>query len=106
MTVKEIFSGIQQRLDERPDKIRGLDAVFQFELGGEEAGAWHVVTSGGKATVAEGAHASPGVTIVMDSGDFKDMIAGKLNSVQAFMSGKLKVKGDMGLAMKLQNVLQ
>ena len=44
-------------------------------------------------------------TLRMDFGDFSDMIAGKLDGMTAFMTGKLKVEGDMGNAMQLQGVL-
>ena len=48
----------------------------------------------------------PNITITMAASDFLDLVDGKLDGTMAFMSGKLKVKGDMGLAMKLQNVLR
>jgi putative sterol carrier protein len=45
-------------------------------------------------------------TLRMDFGDFSDMIAGKLDGMTAFMTGKLKIEGDMGVAMKLQSILR
>jgi putative sterol carrier protein len=42
----------------------------------------------------------------MASSDFKDMVDGKLNGTMAFMSGKLKIKGDMSLAMKLESIIK
>jgi putative sterol carrier protein len=42
----------------------------------------------------------------MDFSDFSDMIAGKLDGMTAFMTGKLKIEGDMGVAMKLQSILR
>jgi putative sterol carrier protein len=45
-------------------------------------------------------------TIKMDFGDFSDMIGGKLDGMTAFMTGKLKIEGDMGVAMKLQSILR
>ncbi|MDQ7794669.1 MAG: SCP2 sterol-binding domain-containing protein [bacterium] len=105
MTVKEIFEEIEKRLAANPAKIQGLNAVFQFTLSGAEAGTWQVKTEGGKAEFSEGTPHTPGVTIVMSSEDFKEMVGGKLNPTQAFMTGRLKLQGDMGLAMKLQNVL-
>jgi putative sterol carrier protein len=45
-------------------------------------------------------------TIKMDFGDFTDMIGGKLDGMTAFMTGKLKIEGDMGVAMKLQSILR
>jgi putative sterol carrier protein len=45
-------------------------------------------------------------TIKMDFGDFADLIGGKLDGMTAFMTGKLKIEGDMGVAMKLQTILR
>ena len=45
-------------------------------------------------------------TIKMDFSDFSDLIGGKLDGMTAFMTGKLKIEGDMGVAMKLQSILR
>jgi putative sterol carrier protein len=45
-------------------------------------------------------------TIRIDFSDFDDMINGKLDGMTAFMTGKLKIEGDMGVAMKLQSILR
>ncbi len=45
-------------------------------------------------------------TIKMDFSDLDDMINGKLDGMTAFMTGKLKIEGDMGVAMKLQSILR
>ena len=55
--------------------------------------------------VAAGTKAGANCTIEMKDGDFVDIVTGKLNGQMAFMTGKLKIKGDMGLAMKLQKIL-
>ena len=54
--------------------------------------------------VQAGTHASPSITITMKESDYLDMVNGKLNGQMAFMSGKLKIAGDMGLALRLQNL--
>ena len=54
--------------------------------------------------VQMGTHASPSITITMKESDYLDMVNGKLNGQMAFMSGKLKIAGDMGLALRLQNL--
>jgi putative sterol carrier protein len=56
--------------------------------------------------VQTGKHAAPNITITMKEGDYLDMINGKLNGQMAFMTGKLKIAGDMGLALKLQSLFQ
>ncbi len=104
------FKGILDNLNKKieaadPEKMKGVSAVYQFDLSGDNGGVFHVKVDDGKANVAEEAHDSPNITISMSADDFNDMLEGKLNATSAFMAGKLKVKGDMSLAMKLQNLL-
>ena len=56
--------------------------------------------------VALGKHDSPNITMTMKEGDYLNMVNGDLNGQMAFMSGKLKIAGDMGLALKLQNLFK
>jgi putative sterol carrier protein len=70
------------------------------------AAQFHLIIADGKFEEKKGKHPSPNVTISMKEGDFLDMINGKLNPQMAFMSGKLKIGGDMGLALKLQSLFR
>ena len=88
-----------------PDKVEGVNAVFQFNITGDNGGSWYADTSGDAPVIGEGTHDSPGVTITVADQDFVDIKSGKLNGQMAFMTGKLKIAGDMGLAMKLQKLL-
>jgi putative sterol carrier protein len=106
MTTKDIFEELQKRLDANPGKLAGLNAVYQFNISGADAGQYNVAVADGKARVREGVHASPNVTVSMASNDLADLVNGKLDGVQAFMTGKLKVAGDIMLAMRLQSLLQ
>ena len=56
--------------------------------------------------MTQGAATSPNLTLTMSSQDWLDMTGGKLSGQMAFMSGKLKLKGDMGLAMKVGSLFQ
>jgi putative sterol carrier protein len=105
MTTKEIFNEMQKRMDANPAKLAGIKAVFQFDISGADPGVYSVAIADGKAVVSEGTYASQDITITMASDDFADMIEGKLDGMTAFMGGKLKVKGDMMLAMQLQSLL-
>jgi putative sterol carrier protein len=106
MTTKEIFTEMQKRMDGNPTKLAGIKAVYQFEINGADAGVYSVAIADGKGVVTEGPHPSPNITITMASSDFGDMVEGRLDGIAAFMGGKLKVKGDMMLAMQLQSLLK
>lgn len=67
---------------------------------------YHFTVANEKIDVQTGKHAAPNITITMKENDYLDMINGKLNGQMAFMTGKLKIAGDMGLALKLQSLFQ
>ncbi len=101
-TLKEAFDGMPSVFNK--EAAKGLTAVYQFDLTGDKAGQYHVIIENETCTVKEGTHPSPHVTISMAGQDYLDMINGKLNPQMAFMSGKLKISGDMGLALKMQSL--
>jgi putative sterol carrier protein len=74
---------------------------YLFEI--EGAGTWKVDVDDGAVKVTEG----PGeadVTISTSEETFEKIASGEQNPTSAYMTGKLKVKGDMGAAMKLQKL--
>jgi putative sterol carrier protein len=98
-TVKESFDAMPSRF--RPDKASGTSAIIQYDVGGDGGGTWHAVIKDGACTVNPGAAQNPNLTLSISAQDWLDMLTGKQSGQMLFMSGKLKVKGDMGLAMKL-----
>jgi len=98
-TVKEAFDLMSGKFN--ADAAAGLNATFQYCIEGEGGGQWYCTIADGACTTTEGTHDSPGVTLTMASPDFLDLVNGKLNGQTAFMAGKLRIAGDMGLAMKL-----
>jgi putative sterol carrier protein len=102
--VKGIFSAMPSQFN--ADAAKGMNSVIQFNLTGDGGGQYHVAIKDGACTVGEGAHASPNMTMTMAAQDYVDMISGKLNGQMAFMSGKLKIAGDMSLAMKMQTLFK
>lgn len=104
--VKEVFEMMPGQFN--PDAAKGMNSVIQYNLNGEgdNAGQYHAIIKDGTLTLEKGAHASPSMTMTMAGQDFVDMITGKLNGQMAFMSGKLKIAGDMGLAMKMQQLFK
>ncbi|HET7340064.1 MAG TPA: SCP2 sterol-binding domain-containing protein [Methylomirabilota bacterium] len=98
-TVKESFEAMPGRF--RPDKASGTNATIQYDISGEGGGTWNAVIKDGTCTVSPGAATTPNLTLQIAAQDWVDMLSGKQSGQMLFMSGKLKVKGDMGLAMKL-----
>jgi putative sterol carrier protein len=90
----------------KPEAISGLDAVIQFHLKGDGGGDWILTLQEGTASVKEGRADNPRLTLFANSQDFKNIVTGKLNATQAFMLGKIKLTGDMNLAMKLVNLIK
>lgn len=98
-TVKETFEAMPGRF--KPDRAQGVTAVLQYDITGPGGGTYYVNIADGKCTLGEGPAVSPNLTLTMAAHDWLDMLAGKLNGQMAFMSGKLKHKGDMSLLMRL-----
>eukprot|EP00940_MAST-03C_sp_MAST-3C-sp2_P000467 g467.t1 len=85
--------------------LREVKGVITFKFT-SPSGMWTVDLKTGKGSVYQGkAKKKANLTLTMKAKDFVDMAQGKLNGQQAFMSGKLKMKGNMGLAMKLGNIM-
>jgi putative sterol carrier protein len=103
-TVKDTFDAMPGRF--RADKAAGVNATIQYDIGGDQGGTWHAVIKDGTCSVSSGAATSPNLTLSMSAQDWLDMVSGKLSGQMAFMSGKLKLKGDMGLAMKIGGLFQ
>ena len=101
-TVQEIVEAMPSLFN--PDAAAGLDAVFQFDISGDQAGQWHVIVKDQACRILEGSHASPNGTFSMASNDFMDMMTGKVSGQAAFFSGRLRVSGDLMMAQRLENL--
>ncbi|HLR62025.1 MAG TPA: SCP2 sterol-binding domain-containing protein [Lentibacillus sp.] len=100
--VNQIFTEIESAIKEDPSRTKGVEAVYQFNL---DDGKYQIVFNGKQSYTADGEQETPDCTLIMSTEDFKKMVDGELNGTQAFMTGKLKIKGNMGLALKLQDIL-
>ena len=98
-TVKQLIFNHEKAF--RPEMAEGIDAVIQYKLTGEEGGDYIITIKDGKCSVAEGEAENPVMTLTADGRDFGDVLLGKANGMQYFMMGKLKLAGDLNLAMKL-----
>jgi putative sterol carrier protein len=99
MTVQEFFDALPSKVD--PAKTAGMNNSFLFDI--EGVGKWKVEVNDGKVRVSEGGEDADAV-ISTSEATFDKIASGEQNPTSAYMTGKLKVKGDMGAAMKLQKL--
>ena len=98
-SVKEFLEGLPDRVDK--SRTAGMNNSYVFDI--EGAGAWTVKVTDGSVSVSEGAEDAD-CTISGSEETFMRIVRGEQNATTAYMSGKIKVKGDMGAAMKLQKL--
>ena len=98
-SVQEFFQNLESRAD--ASKTAGMNNSYVFDIDG--AGQWTVRVDDGKVSVSEGA-GDADATIQASQETFEKIVAGEQNATSAYMTGKLKIKGDMGAAMKLQKL--
>jgi len=97
-----VFDGLSKNIASNPDLVKTIGGVYQFDItAAGKTKSWTVDLKNGKGSVTEGPAPKADCTISASDEDFVGMMTGKLNSQQLFMKGKLKIKGNMGLAMKL-----
>lgn len=96
--IAQIFPAMSDRLI--PEKAEGVNAVIQFNLSGDNGGLYWLKIEDGKAVAGEGAADNPRLTLKSSADDFYSIVSGELNPTQAVFTGKLKIEGDMSLAMK------
>lgn len=108
MSAGDIFARYEKNIANNVEKATSVNAKFGFDIAGDDGGSYTLDLRKENAAgpwVAEGIASDANVTISMSAADWAGIDAGKVNPMQAFMMGKIKVKGDMQLAMKLQNIL-
>lgn len=101
----DVFDMIDAALHYDPAVTKGKEGVYQFNLSGDDGGTFQMIIEPGQARAVKGEEKAPSVVLTMKADDYKELVAGSLNPTAAFMGGKLKIKGNMGLALKLQTVL-
>jgi len=99
MTVQEFFDTLPERVD--PAKTAGMNNTYVFDVQG--VGTWTVKVVDGSVQVSDGAEDAD-CTISASEETFAKIVAGESNATSAYMTGKLKIAGDMGAALKLQKL--
>ena len=99
LTVKDLVFNHEKAF--LPDKAAGLEAVIQYNFTGDEAGDYIITIKDGACTISEGIAENPTMTLTADGVYFGNVLLGKEDGMKGFMMGKLKLAGDLNLAMKL-----
>ena len=106
MTTKEIVEvKIAKKLQEKAGDAKEIGAVIAIELTGEGAGRWIIDCTKEPALVKADPSTAAQMTIIMEGPDLIKMVEGELSPQMAFLTGKVKVDGNLGLAIKLGQLL-
>ncbi len=100
--IEEIKEVISQNFN--TDVAASMDVVLQVNL--KDGGQYQLHIKNGTFNLEQGVHDSPSLTMTTDEKTLRGIIDGSINGMQAFMMGKIKFAGDMGLAMKLKNLFE
>jgi len=103
VTIDEIVSTLTAKAE--GIQVPGPDVSIQIHINGEGGGDLYVKITGGKSTVVPGVIQHPSVTATLDMADFMAVMVRKSDPVSLYFLGKIQVQGDIGLALKLKNLL-
>jgi putative sterol carrier protein len=99
MTARQLIETMPETF--RPERAGRADAVVQFQLSGEGGGDWYVIIRDRTCTVVEGVADSANATVQMDAADYVALATGRLSSMKAFMTGRVKASGDVSLLKRM-----
>jgi putative sterol carrier protein len=103
-TTQRFADELRSRVE--PNRTAGMKATYQFVIADENGAAVHADIRDGQVEVVDGPAPSPDITLTATLEDWQRIVTGDLSGQMAFLTGKLKIQGDMTLAMKLQSVFQ
>lgn len=105
MSVREEVNKFVEKVNSNPVHIQDeKDRVFQIDL--DESELFQIVIEGGKISIADGEKHDANVTLRTSEKNFSKLLKDDLNTTMAFMTGGLKVDGNLGLALKLQEIVK
>ena len=84
-----------------PEKAAGVDTVIQLKFTGSQASDWYLIIKDMNYESIQGTHPNPKMTMTVDSDDYIKMATGEMDAMLAFLKGKVKVSGDMTVALKM-----
>jgi putative sterol carrier protein len=101
-TPQQVFDGMRQSF--QAQKAKGVHARYQWELRGPQGGEWWIDVNDGKFKMGKGKIDNPNVTFLAKDKDWVAVSSGQLGGTWAYMTGRLKIRGDQGLARKLGQI--
>lgn len=104
--MNETWQLIETTMNENPTPIQNENVRYEFHLTGDNTSVKQLILANGTAEVSDDTSTKADCNLTLSSKDFMKLLAGELNSTTAFMFGKLKVDGSIGLALKLEGLLK
>ena len=106
MSIKNTFEELTTKMNDDPSHLQGITYVYEFNLSGEEEGTYQLKVDNNQAEYSSGSEWEPRLKLEMSDKNFIKLAHDDLNATMAYMSGKLKVHGDLSHALKLQSLIK
>lgn len=106
MTTEAIWAEIREQLTANTAPYAEMNVAYTITLTGEEGGEYGLVFKEGQFETLSEKVEDADCTLILSVSNFKKLLAGNLNTTASFMMGKLKVKGNIGLALTLEQLLK
>ena len=104
MTIEETMKGLQESFN--PNAAAGLNKTIQFNISGDDANNWAIKIANQACELIPGGVEKPDLTLSLADKDWIAIAERKLDPMTAYMTGKLKTTGDIGLAMRIPNLFK
>lgn len=101
-TPQEVFDSMRNSF--QPAKAKGVHARYQWDLSGPQGGQWWIDVEDGKYKMGKGKLDNPNVTFVAKDKDWVAISNGQMGGTWAYLTGRLKIRGDQGVARKLGEI--
>jgi putative sterol carrier protein len=101
-TPQEVFDSMRGSF--QPAKAKGVRARYQWDLSGPQGGEWWIDVDDGKYKMGKGRIDNPNVTFVAKDKDWVAVSNHQTGGTWAYLTGRLKIRGDQGLARKLGEI--
>jgi len=101
-TPQEVFDAMRGSF--QPAKAKGVHARYQWDLSGPNGGEWWIDVNDGTYKMGTGKIGSPSVTFIAKDKDWVAICNDQISGTWAYLTGRLKVRGDQGVARKLGEI--